>query len=453
MILLISVMVTAQHVYDDVPIDGGPSPSEQQQPPPTTQQPPAPSTAPPTAPPKTQPFVQPDVWPSVIPGRPYTQQIGKEKVYSGYTMNHYDTKTAKPTGYTYYDYSSKPVAQISKNGYEVWDGTSWKQTNYNGMRDAIAKSQTDFANSDKVPADQRAKAVEKSKTDAEKAAKEMENQGLARGYVAVCENPWRCIGRMMKAYDQYKGIGEATAMFFPSYNEWTKEMRRTLSQTFCGFVSIQNCFESVICGAVLDISAGDSISGNVLFGRGPNGQPLAAGTISAERSLPIVLKGLERERLREIMGENVELIVVGGEVINISEVDTTTLSAAEFRLYKVQYSLTNTNDREMKYNLEFKGQTTRKFYSSDKKLNPGQTVPSDDRNIEVYSATKYDEVCMMFNPSLPAGTGSTLLVAPKMVSKLCKPIVEYAGGATSIGNYAKKANEDKKQGAPLGGFI
>jgi len=279
----------------------------------------------------------------------------------------------------------------------------------------------------------------------------LDNEVMKRNQ--LCSKPWTCMGGLMRAYDKYKGIGEATAMFFPSYQKWTQDVRKTLSQTFCGFVSIQNCFESLICGAVLDISSGNAIAGNVLFGRAPNGQQLTAGTLSAERSLPIILKGLERERLKEILGDKVELVVINGNVVNISEVDTTTLPAAELRLYKIQYSLTNTNNREMKYNLEFKGQTTRKFYSSDKKLSPGQTVPSGDRNIEVYSATKYDEVCLTFNPSLPAGTGSTLIVAPKMVSKLCKPIIEYAGGATTTGNYAKKANEEKKKGAPSGGFI
>lgn len=262
-----------------------------------------------------------------------------------------------------------------------------------------------------------------------------------------CENPWSCMGGLLQAYDEYKGIGQATAMFFPSYNEWTKEVRKSISQTFCGFVSIQNCFESVICGAVLDISSGNVISGNVLLGRSPSGQPIPAGTISAERSLPLVLKGMEKELLQDVIGT--ELIILNNQIINLSEVDTTILPAQEVRLYKIQYSITNTHDdRDLSYNLEVKGDSTRKIHSSDKKLKPGQTAR---QTIEAYKTTKYDEVCLTFNPSLPAGTGSTLIVAPKMVNKLCKPIVEYAGGATSIGNYAKEEKENTQTGGTPGG--
>jgi len=262
-----------------------------------------------------------------------------------------------------------------------------------------------------------------------------------------CENPWSCMGGLLQAYDEYKGIGQATAMFFPSYNEWTKEVRKSISQTFCGFVSIQNCFESLICGAVLDISSGNAIAGNVLFGRGSNGQMLSAGTISAERSLPIVLKGMEKELIIDVIGS--ELIILNNQIINISEVDTTTLPAQEVRLYKIQYSITNTHDdRELSYNLEVKGDSTRKIQPNDKKLKPGQTAR---QTIEAYKTTKYDEVCLTFNPSLPAGTGSTLIVAPKMVSRLCKPIVEYAGGATSVGNYANEEKENTQTGGTPGG--
>lgn len=413
---------------------------------------------PPSTPQTTQPYVPPDVFPSMLPGKWTNYQVGKKKEIGGYTMYNYDTKTARPQGYTYYNHKSENVARVSPNGYERWENGAWVETNYDGMKAAVTKSQKDFVNSDKVPADQRAAMEKEAEKNSKKAVSDLENQAISRGYVSPCatgDAGWRCIGVMFRAYDKYKGIGQATAMFFPSYQKWTQDVRKTISQTFCGFVSIQNCFESLICGAVLDISAGDSISGNVLFGRGPNGQPLAAGTLSAERSLPIILKGLEREQLRDILGHDAELVVINGNVINISEVDTTTLPATEIRLYKIQYSLTNINDRQMEYNLEFKGQTTRKLFAKDQKLTVGQTVSKDDSNIEVYSGTKYDEVCMTFDPSLPSGGSSTgsLMVAPKMVNKLCKPIAEYSGGATSLGNYAKKEQDKKQSGAPSGGFI
>jgi|GEM_PF-4904888 len=259
-----------------------------------------------------------------------------------------------------------------------------------------------------------------------------------------CENPWSCMGGLLQAYDEYKGIGEATAMFFPSYQERIKDVRRTISQSFCGFVSIQNCFESVICGAVLDISSGSVISGNILFGRNSQGQPIPAGHLSAERSLPIILKGLDKELLIEIIGS--EIAVINGKVINISEVDTETLPATELRLYRIQYSITNSHaDKDLKFNLEVKGQNSGKIFSSDVTLKPGAT---STQTIEEYKTTKYDDVCLIFNPSLPADT--QLIVQPRMVNKLCKPVVEYAGGATTAGNYAKE-QQNKKQSTSTGG--
>jgi hypothetical protein len=376
-------------------------------------------------------------------GRVYEQNIVKGNEVVG-------------TGFHIKDNNGNNIAGVNEKGeYLVWDSKTneWGKVTSSQYEVAIREAYTNQLVAQGVD---RPEAERLAAAEAERTAKETEAQkasmGLGAGFTGTI---WQSIGLVMKAYEENQGIGKFVLLAWPEYGEWSREWRRTISQSFCGFVSIQNCFESLICGAILDINAGDSISGNVLFGRGPNGQPLTAGTINAQRSLPIILKGLERERLKEIIGEKIELVVINGNVINISEVDTTMLPATELRLYRIQYSLTNVNDREMKYNLEFKGQTTRKFFSSDKKLSPGQTVPSDDRNIEVYSATKYDEVCMTFNPSLPSGGASTgsLMVAPKLVNKLCKPIVEYVGGATSIGNYAKKADEEKKQGAPSGGFI
>lgn len=389
-------------------------------------------------------------FPSTIPHKPTGYKVGKEQKYSGYTGFNMNPQTGQRTGYTYYGVDGSSVARVSPSGYETWDGSKWTTTTYQGMRDKILEYENQYIDSTVTDPAQREALRGKANENANAAAKRMENQAVAGGYVSQCANPWRCMGNMMKAYDEYSGIGEATAMFFPSYQQWTRDVRRTISQTFCGFVSIQNCFESVICGAVLDISAGDVISGNVLLGRNAAGQPIPAGHLSAERSLPIVLKGLDRELLLDIIGT--EIAVINGKVINISEVNLEELPATELRLYRIQYSITNSHaDKDLKFNLEVKGQTTRNFFANDKTLKPSQTAT---QTIEAYSATKYNDICMTFNPSLPAGTGSTLIVAPKMVSQLCKPIVEYAGGATSVGNYAAEEQKTQQQsGGQSGGFI
>lgn len=262
--------------------------------------------------------------------------------------------------------------------------------------------------------------------------------------VQVCPNAWSCIGGIMSAYNQYKGIGEFALLAWPEYGEWSNKWKQTITQSFCLFNGIQNCIESTVCAAILDTSSGNTIAGNVLFGRGPSGQILTAGTINAERSLPLVIKGVERDLLLDILGT--DLIIVNNQIINISEVDTTTLPAQEIRLYRIQYSITNIHqDRDLSYNIEVKGQATRKVYPNDKKLNSGQT---ERKTIEEYKTADYDEICLTFNPSLPSG-GSVvgqLTVQPKMVNQLCKPIAEYAGGATSIGNYAKEEKQNQPSG-------
>lgn len=369
----------------------------------------------------------------------------------------------KTTDAIYETPSSEPVARVRGDGtYQVYDKetNSWSTTTYSTMRSAIRKSMLDeakkTANLGDRPTDaKQAEAYDKKLSEIEAAvdkksteqAKKLEQRKAEAGFGTECQNAWICIGTLLSAYDEYKGIGQVTAMFFPDYNEWTKEVRNTLSQAFCGFVSIQNCFESAICGAVLDVSSGNVISGNVLLGRGANGQPLPAGHLSAQRSLPVTLKGLNYDLLRSIVGS--EIIVLNGKTINISEVDTTTLPAGDFRLYTIQYAITNIHaDKEMTFNLEFKGKTTRKYFSPDKKLKSGETVRG---TIEAYSGTEYDKLCMTFNPSLPADT--QVIVQPRMVNKLCKPIAEYAGGATSIGNHAKEKQEEEKQGTVSQGGI
>jgi hypothetical protein len=445
--LLIALVVVVAQPFDPDSMVGteefGPGSPSQPSPPQTT---PSPTTSPVSQPSQGPPNLN---LPPILPHKPSGYKVGKEQKYSGYTGFNVNTQTGQRTGYTYYSATGNSVARVSSNGYEVWDGSQWSTTTYQGMRDKILEHENQYIDSTVTDPAQREELRGRANENANDAAKSMENQALAEGYVSQCANPWRCMGNMMKAYDEYSGIGEATAMFFPDYNQWTKDVRRSISQTFCGFVSIQNCFESLICGAILDISSGNVISGNVLLGRNAAGQPIPAGHLSAERSLPIILKGMERELILDVIGS--EIAVINGKIINISEVDLEELPATELRLYRIQYSITNSHaDKDLKFNLEVKGQTTRNFFSNDKTLKPGQTAT---QTIEVYSATKYDDICLTFNPSLPAGTGSTLIVSPKMVSQLCKPIVEYSGGSTSVGNYAAQEKESQQSGTSQGGFI
>lgn len=351
------------------------------------------------------------------------------------------------TGISIKNSNGENIAGINEKGeYLVWNSEKkeWGRVTSSQFESRIREEYKNDLISKGVDA---VEAEKLAAAEAERTAKEVEAQkvssGLGTGFTGTV---WQSIGLVLKAYDNYQGVGRFVLVAWPEYGEWSAKWRQQISQTFCGFVSIQNCFESVICGAILDVSPGNTIAGNVLFGRSPSGQPLAAGTINAERSLPIILKGMEKEKLQEVLGS--ELVLIGNQLINLSEVDTTTLPAQELRLYKIQYAITNTLDRELTYNIEVKGKTTRKVYPNDKKLKPGETAK---KTIEAYKTTKYDEVCLTFKPSLPAGTGSTLLVAPKMVNQLCKPIIEYAGGATSTGNYAKEEKENTKTGGTPGG--
>ena len=243
------------------------------------------------------------------------------------------------------------------------------------------------------------------------------------------------LGRFMRAFTEYRGLRTLTALAWPSYAEDVQERRQELQQKFCGFSGIQNCFTSTICGSVYDIDAD-----NLLVGRGPTGDYVSSVSLNAERSIPVEIEGMTRQQLIDLFGNTT---VIAGRLINLTDpnFDPDDLGRQKLRLYHVQFSITNNAvevDRDFHYNIRFVRVPVgidssygtpiqeAKWYPEDVVLGQLDTARDD---LYKFSATEYTGVCLKFRPKLPTGHAA----ASRLVDKFCVPFVEYAGGATEIG--------------------
>ncbi len=250
----------------------------------------------------------------------------------------------------------------------------------------------------------------------------------------------RVMGRFMRAYDEYSGLRQYSAIGLGSYEAQVQERKMKIQQEFCLASGITNCIVSTICGKRYPIK-----SDNVVAGRGPGGQFVTSAVLNGERSLAIEIEGLTRQQLMDMFGNQT---VIAGRLINLTDpkFDPKVLGKMKLRMYHVQYQITNNvkSGKEMHYNIEFRKGTQAsnssygpvvkqaKWYNPDKGLEFQKSAKED---LYKFSATEYSDVCLTFEPGLPSGPpGGNIpgIGLARVVDHLCVPFKEYAGGPTEI---------------------
>ncbi len=285
--------------------------------------------------------------------------------------------------------------------------------------------------------DEQKKQVDK---DQDKANVAYVNSGAAGWNAFKILGTARVMGRFMRAYDEYSGLRQYSAIGLGSYEAQVQERRMKIQQEFCLASGITTCIVSTICGKIAPIK-----SDNVVAGRGPGGQFVTSAVLNGERSLAIEIEGLTRQQLMDMFGNQT---VISGRLINLTDpkFDPKVLGKMKLRMYHVQYQITNNvkSGKEMHYNIEFRKGTQAsnssygpvvkqaKWYNPDKGLEFQKSAKED---LYKFSATEYSDVCLTFEPGLPSGPpGGNIpgIGHARVVDHLCVPFKEYAGGPTEI---------------------
>ena len=267
----------------------------------------------------------------------------------------------------------------------------------------------------------------------------------------------RIVGGVMQTYDKLGGIGRLSTLFM---GDFASKNREALEKSFCGFAGIQTCFVSAICGEIHEIT-----SSNVLVGTDAKQNRINSASLNAERSEAVLLQGLSRQELIDILGNASSL---GGRYVDLTDPTfrPELLGPLKLRLYHVEYSISNRlPEEQVMYNVEFRKLTapviiattipnrtaTADEYQGDyaqylartRNVNNQGTVSAvswfperkilktgktDHDHLQKYSSNEYDAACLVFNPGLPSGKSAS----SGTVKEFCVPFTEYQGGATVI---------------------
>jgi len=363
---------------------------------------------------------------------------------TGMTKEEYEKKFGpgavyKPVrqGQYYYDAKTETMQIDDKDGKKVYTIDLDGNKKYYNADGSEAKNMDEACASRECTKEQK---EEYEKSERKSGDDLLSNAGKNVGDVWELMGFWGTLGVGVRAYYEYKGIAQLTAAVWPSYGEGVAERKAKISQEFCAAAGIQNCVVSTVCGRIFKIKAD-----NVLAGRGPGGKYVSSGALNAERGLPVEVSGMTRVQLVDLLGN---VTTIGGKRMNLQDpaFNPKTLGPIKLRFYHVQYSLYNNaaKDKPLQFNIVFKDVNDYTNSSYGEAVREGRWWPegqtlehgagaSDD--LYKWSATKYDSVCMTFDPKLPSGTADI----PRMTDELCTPFVEYAEGATSVPVEAQQA--------------
>lgn len=214
-----------------------------------------------------------------------------------------------------------------------------------------------------------------------------------RGALGIAYITYQALPGVLSYYNQFKGLAAYGSLF--GVEEWVPGWKEEVNNVFCNTVllsELSKCPQSAICSRYSDVGGR---SGSIVITSPPfAGTPQAGIHLEAEKSKPVTF------------------------------FNATSKNNEQLVLYKVTYSLTNTGEKNMNYNLEFKGETTAKWFPEDKTLSSGQSDgrrPADP--LLKYSKTDYGQICLGFNPRLRTFSG-------KRIGHFCADITEYKGDAT-----------------------
>ena len=197
---------------------------------------------------------------------------------------------------------------------------------------------------------------------------------------------------MLKSYEAFAGLGRFGSLFLTGDN-WM-QWRNDVSQALCDTILLggKQCWISNVCDQYIDTTPG----GNSLIARTPAGEPRGVIHLETEKSLPI-----------EFVNETTNRVQTGF-------------------LYKITYTISNPNQKPMKYNLRFNARTkTFNAFEPDKELLEGATDgKTGSAAYYKQSYNDYTQACLVFNPSIQTFDG-------KSTNEFCVPVSQYSGAATS----------------------
>jgi hypothetical protein len=207
------------------------------------------------------------------------------------------------------------------------------------------------------------------------------------------------LGSFVWYAQQYAGMAGWSSLFFD--DEFLANWRTSVNEFFCKTIILGgiDCWASKICGRYADITPS---RGGVLFSSPVGGAPQAVAHIEGKKS---------------------QSIPHGSETLHV---------------YTVTFGITNTLDKTMAYNVQFKGPArTANWWSESRPLNEGGTASALGGSALIKASRhQYGEVCLEFSPHIRSFDGGE-------IDRVCNSFVQHAGGASAP--YGAEANETASQ--------
>ncbi len=205
---------------------------------------------------------------------------------------------------------------------------------------------------------------------------------------------WRFLGVLTHSFNQYKGFAYLSALIFDSdYLQEAAKRKQEIQDKFCVIGGLKECWTSHICEGFISSSPS-----NYMLTKGPDtAAPMGAALLVGERSDSIEFKGLTRQELVDLFGEQT---FIDGVKVDFTDpkLDIKKMEVITMWLYNAQMRVNNPLDRDLHVNVEFRGPERRARWFSDwKYLKPGQGAT---RHFIKYSTTDYNQICLVFKEKI-----------------------------------------------------
>ena len=228
---------------------------------------------------------------------------------------------------------------------------------------------------------------------------------------------FKMFGAFLGVYQEYKGLYLAYTTF------QSKKERERLARRRQGLIEEFRILAGVVSYATAEMCDVhiDKAPGNAVVGMGIEGEPRIVMSVNAERSNPIIFKGIDRQTLIDIFGN---YTYISGQLYNLSD-PTIAVSKLPIimRLYRIQYAVNNPLAGTLRYNLRFEGpDRSGTWFAQMQPVLEGERASGLKLK---YSATEYSTVCITLDQEITKASGAR-------IREMCVPIAEYGGEATTM---------------------